>query len=41
MLSVKNQELRNMRSLASSILDQKSETEQFLLEALKDVSRVE
>ena len=38
MLSVKNQELRHMRSLASSILDQKTEIEQFLLEALNDVS---
>ena len=37
-LSVKNQELWHLRSLASSILDQRSETELFLQEALKDVS---
>jgi hypothetical protein len=36
-LNLKDMELRHLRSLATSILDQRTETEQFLLEALRDV----
>ena len=37
LLKIKNQELRQMKSLAGTILDQRSETEQFFMEALNEV----
>ena len=37
LLKMKNQELRQMKSLAATILSQRSETEQFFLEALEEV----
>lgn len=36
-MNLKDKELRHLRILATSILDQRTETEQFLLEALRDV----
>jgi hypothetical protein len=36
-LRVKNKELRNVRALAQVILDQRSEVEQFFLEALEQI----
>jgi hypothetical protein len=37
LLKLKNHELRQMKALASTILDQRSETEQFFMEALNEV----
>lgn len=39
LLKMKNLELRQMKSLAATILSQRSETEQFFLEALQEVCR--
>ena len=36
-LRMKNKELRNVRALAQVILDQRSEVEQFFLEALEQI----
>ena len=36
-LRVKNKELRNVRALAQVVLDQRSEVEQFFLEALEQI----
>ena len=38
LLQIKNKELRHMKSLAATILSQRTETEQFFLEALEEVS---
>ena len=40
LLHVKNKELRHMKSLAATILAQRSETEQFFLEALEEVKEI-
>jgi hypothetical protein len=40
LLKMKNLELRQMKSLAATILSQRSETEQFFLEALEEVREV-
>lgn len=37
LLQIKNKELRQMKSLAATILDQRSDVEQFFLEALQEV----
>lgn len=37
LLKMKNLELRQMKSLAATILSQRSDTEQFFLEALEEV----
>jgi len=36
-LRVKNKDLRNVRALAQVVLDQRSEVEQFFLEALEQI----
>ena len=38
LIQIKNKELRQMKSLAATILAQRTETEQFFLEALQEVS---
>jgi hypothetical protein len=38
LIHIKNKELRHMKSLAATILSQRTETEQFFLEALQEVS---
>jgi hypothetical protein len=40
LIQIKNKVLRQMKSLAATILDQRTETEQFFLEALQEVRRV-
>lgn len=40
LLKLKNQELKNMKSLAATILNQRSEMEQFFLESLSEVKQV-
>lgn len=40
LIHIKNKELRHMRSLAASILTQRTETEQFFLESLQEVRDV-
>ena len=40
LLKIKNQELRQMKVLAGTILDQRSETEQFFMEALNEVRKL-
>jgi hypothetical protein len=39
LLKMKNAELRHMRTLAATILGQRTDTEQFFLEALQEVCR--
>jgi hypothetical protein len=38
LLAIKNQELRQMKLLAGAILSQRSEIEEFFIEALNEVS---
>jgi hypothetical protein len=40
LLHIKNKELKHMKSLAATILSQRTETEQFFLEALQEVKEV-
>lgn len=40
LIAIKNKELKHMKSLAATILAQRSETEQFFLEALQEVKEV-
>ena len=40
LIQIKNKELRQMKSLAATILDQRSDVEQFFLEALQEVGAV-
>ncbi len=40
LIHIKNKELKHMKSLAATILTQRSETEQFFLEALQEVKEV-
>ncbi|KAJ1400932.1 hypothetical protein B484DRAFT_339101 [Ochromonadaceae sp. CCMP2298] len=40
LVQIKNKELRNMKSLAATILSQRTETEQFFLEALHEVKEM-
>jgi hypothetical protein len=40
LLNMKNKELKHMKSLAATILSQRTETEQFFLEALQEVKEV-
>uniref|UniRef100_A0A7S3M0U4 Coiled-coil domain-containing protein 176 n=1 Tax=Spumella elongata TaxID=89044 RepID=A0A7S3M0U4_9STRA len=40
LIQIKNKELRQMKSLAATILGQRTETEQFFLEALQEVKEV-
>ena len=40
LIQIKNKELRHMKSLAATILNQRSETEQFFLESLQEVKEV-
>ena len=37
LIQIKNKELKQMKSLAATILSQRSETEQFFLESLQEV----
>jgi hypothetical protein len=37
LIHIKNKELKHMKSLAATILTQRTETEQFFLEALQEV----
>ena len=39
LIQIKNKELKQMKSLAATILSQRSETEQFFLESLQEVRR--
>lgn len=40
LIQIKNKELKHMKSLAATILNQRSETEQFFLESLQEVKEV-
>lgn len=40
LMQMKNKELRHMKTLAATILDQRSEIEQFFLEALQEVNEI-
>ena len=40
LLKIKNKELRHMKDLASTILSQRNETEQFFLESLQEVKEI-
>jgi hypothetical protein len=37
LIQIKNKELRQMKSLAATILDQRTEVEQYFLESLQEV----